>query len=166
MSQERWFQQALRTLSGDDFVVCDVAAQPGLGNQAAATYATAVRRGGAIEGRATGVLGIFFDWAPQAAAIVEGVGLSQDEKAHTRVMILDAKHRVLASSDGVGLLTEQFSLGMGDQGRGHYVEGDRLIAFARTPGYETYKGLGWYGCIEHKLAAQAQAQAQAQAHAA
>jgi hypothetical protein len=156
VSQERWFQQAQRTLSGDDFVVCDVAAQPGLDGQAAATYATAVRRGGANEGRATGVLGIFFDWAPQAAAIVEGVGLAPDEKAHTRVMLLDAQHRVLAASDGAGLLTERFNLDKGSQTRGHYIESDRLIAFAQTPGYETYKGLGWYGCIEHIIPAQAQ----------
>ena len=24
---------------------------------------------------------------------------------------------------------------------------------ALTPGYETYKGLGWYGCIETRVAA-------------
>ena len=26
----------------------------------------------------------------------------------------------------------------------------RLVAFALTPGYETYKGLGWYGCIQQR----------------
>ena len=159
VSQERWFQQALRTLSGEDFVVCDVTSQPGLDDRAAATYATAVRRGGANEGRSTGVLGIFFDWSPQAAAIVQGVGLSQEDKANTRVMLLDAKHRVLAASDGVGMLTEHFDLKRGVQTRGHYMESDRLIAFAQTPGYETYKGLGWYGCIEHILPVQARGQA-------
>jgi len=34
---------------------------------------------------------------------------------------------------------------------GWYREGNRIIAFARTPGYETYQGLGWYGCIESAI---------------
>ncbi|MEP1895661.1 MAG: hypothetical protein ABJQ98_04210 [Alloalcanivorax venustensis] len=36
--------------------------------------------------------------------------------------------------------------------RGYYMDGDRLVAFALTPGYETYRGLGWYGVIECDLA--------------
>jgi hypothetical protein len=28
-----------------------------------------------------------------------------------------------------------------------------MICYALTPGYETYKGLGWYGCIETRVAA-------------
>lgn len=33
---------------------------------------------------------------------------------------------------------------------GDYVRQDRLIAYGLTPGYETYKGFGWYGVIEVK----------------
>ncbi len=159
VSGERWFQRALRTANGDEFAVCDIAQQPALGGAAGAAYATAVRRGGAVAGPPVGVLGIFFDWAPQAAAIVEGVGLTPEERACTRVMLLDAQHRVLAASDGAGLLTERFDLRAGERSRGFYVEGDRLVAFARTPGYETYEGLGWYGCIEHAAPAVAIARA-------
>ena len=30
---------------------------------------------------------------------------------------------------------------------GSYADGDRTIGYALTPGYETYAGLGWYGCL-------------------
>ena len=33
---------------------------------------------------------------------------------------------------------------------------DRLVAFALTPGYETYRGLGWYGVIECDLTRRAE----------
>jgi hypothetical protein len=26
-----------------------------------------------------------------------------------------------------------------------------MICYALTPGYETYEGLGWYGCIESRV---------------
>jgi hypothetical protein len=30
---------------------------------------------------------------------------------------------------------------------GSYTADDLTIGYALTPGYETYKGLGWYGCV-------------------
>jgi hypothetical protein len=152
VSQHAWFRDAMRTATGDDFAVADVCAFQPLRGAAVATYATAIRRGGESAGRPLGVLGIFFDWAPQAAAIVEGVGLSAEEKAGSRVLLLDAAHRVIAASDRAGLLTETYPLKPEGQTRGFYVEGDRLVSFSRTPGYETYRGLGWLGVVEHRLA--------------
>lgn len=143
-----WFRQAMRTASGDNFAVSDVAANPGLGGAAVATYATAIRSGGATNGQPVGVLGIFFDWAPQARTVVTGVGLSDEEKADARVLIVDAVGRVLAASDGRGLLDERYPLDRSGGDRGHYTRDGRLVAYALTPGYETYKGLGWCGVIE------------------
>jgi hypothetical protein len=68
------------------------------------------------------------------------------------VMLLGANHRVLAASDDRGLLHERFPLDTNDSERGWYRSGNRIIAFAKTPGYETYHGLGWYGCIESRIA--------------
>jgi hypothetical protein len=31
-----------------------------------------------------------------------------------------------------------------------------VVGFALTPGYETYKGLGWYGVVEQKLLTKSQ----------
>ena len=95
------------------------------------------------------MLGIFFDWQPQAEAIVQGVSLSEDERASSKVMLLDSRFRVIASSHP-GHQGKSYPL----QPRaewGHYLEGDRLVAYGLTPGYETYRGLGWYGCIESRL---------------
>ena len=152
VSGSDWFARAMRTASGDDFTVADIECAPALRGAPVATYATAIREGGRADGKALGVLGIFFDWQPQADAVVKGVSLSEDEKARTRVLLVDAKHRVIASSDGAGVLQETFALETDGRARGHYVNERALTAFAQTPGYETYKGLGWYGVVESKAA--------------
>jgi hypothetical protein len=145
-----WFREAMRTNSGDDFAVADIAVNPALGNAAVASYATAIRRGGETNGAPVGVLGIFFDWAPQARTVVTGVGLSSEEKAQSRVMIVDASTRIIAASDGAGILQETYPLDCSGGDRGFYEKDGKLVAYALTPGYETYKGLGWYGVIETK----------------
>jgi len=148
VSDTSWFRDAMRSGSGEDFAVADIAANTGLGGAAVATYATAIRQGGETNGRPIGVLGIFFDWAPQAKTVVTGVGLAEDEKKQSRIMIVDANRRIIAASDGKGILQEIYALDHSSGPRGFYTNGDKLIAYALTPGYETYKGLGWYGVIE------------------
>lgn len=147
MSGEEWFTRALNTQSGDDYAVADVNTVPALENAQAAIYGTAVRAGGAAHGRVLGVLGIAFDWGTQADAIVKGARLTETERSRTRVMLVDAQKRVIASSDGKGQLVEQYDLKVSGP-QGFYIQGDKLVAYARTPGYETYKGLGWYGVLE------------------
>jgi hypothetical protein len=113
-----------------------------------ATYAAAVRDGGEVHGRVIGVLGIHFDWAPQAEAVVKGVRLSQDEKTRTRVMLIDARNRVIAASDQRGVLEETAVLEtQGQDARAYRDRAGHVVAFHRTPGYETYRGLGWCGLI-------------------
>jgi hypothetical protein len=148
VAAEPWFREALATPSGNEFVVANVQRNALLGNAAVATYATAIREGGAEHGRVLGVLGIFFDWEPQARAVVEGVRLGDEERKSARALILDANHRVLASSDGRGILSEVFTLPREARGTGHVrsVDGS-VVGFALTPGYETYRGLGWFGAI-------------------
>ncbi|MBW8882325.1 MAG: cache domain-containing protein, partial [Asticcacaulis sp.] len=80
-----WFSRSTTLRSGNDFAVADIATEPLLGNAQIATYATGVRRGGDVNGELVGILGIHFDWAPQAAAITRGVRLSDEEKERTRV---------------------------------------------------------------------------------
>jgi hypothetical protein len=149
VSSAKWFRSGLSTATGDDFAVCDIERNAALSDAQVATYATAIRAAGAERGQPVGVLGIFFDWEPQAAAIVGGCSLSADERQTTRVMLLNAAHRVIASST-------RFSDGeiypiqaAGD--RGYYQKGAKLVSYASTPGYETYRGLGWFGCIETQI---------------
>jgi len=145
-----WFRKGMATANGDDFAVCDISQAKALGGAQVAIYSTAIREGGNVDGAPLGVLGIFFDWEPQARDIVQGVALSPEEKRGTRVMLLNARHQVIACSDGKCALDERYPL-MPAGERGFYERGDRMVSYALTPGYETYRGLGWYGCIESKI---------------
>jgi len=141
----RWFSDALRLRTGDDYVAGDIERQPLLGDAPVATYCASVREGGDAHGKPLGVLAIHFDWETQARAIVEGIRVDDDK---ARALLVDSKFRVIASSDGKGLLTERLPLALNDNRSGFYKDRSGLqVAFHVTPGYETYKGLGWFGVI-------------------
>ena len=148
VSREKWFREAMGSASGDDYAVADVDQCRPLNNAPVATYAAAVRENGETFGAPIGVLGIHFDWEPQARAVVDGVRLSPDEAARSRVLLVDARGRILSASDRRGELTENITLAL--EGRRHGVvldQNGRTTAFHLTPGYETYRGLEWAGVI-------------------
>src|ERR1700761_4464825 len=142
----KWFRDARGLRSGDDYVAGDVERQPLLGDAQVATYCASVRAEGKANGKPLGVLAIHFDWESQARAIVQGVRVGDADRA--RVLLVDSNFRVIASSDGHGLLTERIPLSLDGKRSGFYHErSGALVAFHATPGYETYKGLGWFGVI-------------------
>lgn len=148
VSAEPWFRTAMQSRSGDEYAVADIGLCRALDDAPVATYAAAIRRGGALTGEALGVLAIHFDWGPQAQAVVDGVRLSPEEAGRTRVLLLDADHRILAASDRVGVLRDRFPLRSGGREAGSYTDDQGCtVGFHLTPGYETYRGLGWCGCI-------------------
>lgn len=148
VSGESWFRQAMATASGDDYAVADIAASQPLGGRPVATYSAAIRENAQSRGRPIGVLGIHFDWGPQAEAIVRGVRLSDIERARTRVLLVDGRNRVIASTRPAGGLSETFDLKTGGRDSGTFTGPDgATVGFHRTPGYETYAGLGWYGVL-------------------
>ncbi len=153
VANEHWFREAMATGSGDEYAVADIAVNEGLDRGMVATYATAIRAGGEPDGAVLGVLGIFFDWQTQSRAVLDGVRLADDEKGRTRCLLVDRRHRVIASSDGRGVLDETFPLKCGGKTQGSYTDGQgNVVGFALTPGYETYRGLGWYGVIVQEAA--------------
>jgi hypothetical protein len=148
MAGQAWFRDGLATEDGTMFAVADVYAAPELGSRMVATYATAIRERGETKGRPIGVLGIMFDWSTQAQTVVDGVRLAPEERSRTRALIVDAHHRVLAASDRQGVLHEILPFRSDGGAMGHYMEADgTVVGFALTPGYETYRGLGWYGVL-------------------
>ncbi len=151
VAKEAWFQDALATHDGGSFAVADIHRVTELDGAAVATYSTAIREGGQANGRIIGVLGIFFDWANQAQAIVDGVRLTAEEREHTRCLIVDNTLRVIAASDQRGVLKDVYPLDRRKGERGYYDRDGHVVAYALTPGYETYEGLGWYGVIEQSL---------------
>ncbi len=143
-----WFNAALQSASGDDYVVDDISRSLSHDGKAVAIYAAAVREGGQGDGAPLGVLGVVFDWDKQGRSIVcDEPSLSPEEWRRSRVLLLDGQLRIIAASDQADLL-RPFALETGQQTRGYYYRADgSLVAFARTIGYETYDGQGWYGVI-------------------
>ncbi len=140
---EPWFTQALG-LGADGFAVSDIAVVNALGGLQTATYAAPIRQ---ADGRVVGVLGIFFDWEKQSRTVVDSVHLDASEQGRTRCLLVDAQHRVIAASDGAGVLSEVVEFEPKGQAQGVILRQDDLLGFALTPGFETYKGLGWYGVL-------------------
>ena len=148
VSRSPWFQKAMATTSGDQFVVDDICSAPLHDNKLVAVYAAAVRQNGKINGKIVGVLGVFFDWESQSKTIVQTEpSLSEDEWKRSRVILLDQNLRVIAASDNNEILSP-FMLQHNGQQKGHYFTPDHeLIAFAKTLGYQEYDGLGWYAAV-------------------
>jgi hypothetical protein len=148
VSGSQWFREAMATGDGTAFAVADISVNETLDGAMVATYSTAIREGGTVKGRPLGALGIFFDWEPQAAAVVDGVRLTDEERKRTRSLLIDSHGRIIAASDRQGLLSETIRLEGSRGAMGNYVD-DRgvIVGYALTPGYETYRGLGWYGVI-------------------
>ncbi len=145
---ERWFQNTLRTHSGDEYIVDDIKNCPLHHNAPVALYASSVREGGKINGKLCGVLGVYFNWSDQARSIVKDEPtLNKEEWTRSRVLLLDGAHRIIAASDNNNLL-QSFPLETNGATKGCYKSSNReTIAFAKTIGYQEYSGLGWYGVV-------------------
>lgn len=151
-SREPWFARAAALGSGDDYTAADISTCRPLDNAQVATYAASVRERGDSHGRALGVLAVHFDWAPQARTVVKGARIDADEWDKTTVMIVDGKRNIIASSDEGHSLNDTLALDTGGRNSGYYVASDQsTVAFHATPGYETYRGLGWYGVIRRSV---------------
>ena len=143
-----WFRKALECEPGG-YAVGDIGISPELDNRQVATYAAPVRKGGLANSAVIGVICVFFDLQAQSQTVVDAVRLLPEEKARTRCLIVDAQGLVIAASDRQGVLTEIVHLQNQNKTLGHYRDerNSQVIAYALTPGYETYKGLGWFGVL-------------------
>jgi hypothetical protein len=142
-----WFRQAMATKRGTEYVSADIDTNHHLDDALVATYAAAVREAGRADGEIIGVLGIFFDWQPQARAVVQGVRLTDLERDLTRCLLVDRTGLVLAASDERGVLTETVNFVPSEEHGYHSLADGALCGYALTPGYETYPGMGWYGVL-------------------
>jgi len=150
VSVEQWFQQAFKSHSGDDFAVSEVRNERLLGGRSTITYSAAIRKGGERFGVPLGVLGIHFDWQPQAEMVLKGIRLGQGRETLSRCLIVDAKGRPLAEYNPAGAITGMVPEVVLGSPSGFRQDGDVITAWHLTPGYETYRGLGWRGVIQQK----------------
>lgn len=144
LSQRSWYQKAISTRSGDDYVVDDIHFDSFHGNEAVAIYAAAVRRDGDINGEVLGTLGVVFDWPEQSRSIVQDEPtLNAKEWKRTRVLLLDSRNNIIAASDKQGLLSHYALKNDGKDKGVYYDEHGNIVAYAHTIGYQEYDGLGW-----------------------
>jgi hypothetical protein len=153
VSSTAWFRQAMATAGPEEYASCDIECVPALGGAQAAIYAAGVYEAGVGKRKPIGVLAVFFDWRKQAAGVLANMRLAPEPGRTVRCMIVDARQRIIASSDGKGLLTDRFETRTHEgEANGYYVDGETLCGYALTPGYETYPGMGWHGVVVEKPA--------------
>ena len=153
-----WFQTAIKTRDGTQFGFQNVHQSSTLaGGQPILVYSCGVRAGGQAKGELIGVLGIVFNWEALGQTIVKNTLISDAEKPHTRVCIVDDKCRLLADTQGcIGTetleLTQRYELFAEKKcHRVLQIKGETyLVAHALSPGFETY-ATGWHSLILQKL---------------
>ncbi|HEV2692932.1 MAG TPA: methyl-accepting chemotaxis protein [Verrucomicrobiae bacterium] len=156
--QAAWFQAAMKTGDGTQFGFQNVHRTSTLaGGQNILVYSCGVRANGDAHGQLIGAIGIIFNWEALGQTVVNGTLISDAEKLHTRVCIVDDSGLVLADSHGkiiqetLQLPRQRELFGMK---KGYIVDKFRgeptLVAHAFSPGFETY-ATGWHSLIIQKL---------------
>jgi len=153
VSRTKWFQEAIKCATGDDFGWSDVHRSPLVNDELVLIYTTAVRENGEKYGNVIGAIGIIFKFAALAQTIVEDTPLSKEEKQKSRVCIVDEKGLALADTHHRNLedtinFTGKFKLFEDKKGFTitDYENKKCVIAHAKAPGYETYT-TGWHSLI-------------------
>jgi len=149
-----WFCATMKQVSGDEFTAGEVVRSALLSGRETISYACTIRENGDKRGRILGVMATSFDWQSQANSIVSSLRMDDTmRKRNTRALLIDRHHRVIAASDGMGVLTEKVIIPDGmDKKSGYYISGNKLICFHTTEGFETYAGLGWKGVVMQDIA--------------
>lgn len=156
---EPWFQEAMATSSGEEYGFQTAHASPLVADQHALIYSCRVRENGDVHGRPIGALGIIFNWTELSQSIVKNTPIETEEWGHTRVCLFDHEGMILADTRGQQLrdrlmLPDQAWNAVQQQTRGYHIDtyeaNESLIAYAYSPGYETY-ATGWYSVIIQTL---------------
>ena len=153
-----WFRSAMKTGDGTQFGFQNVHCSPTLaGGKHVLVYSCGVRANGQSQGELIGVLGIVFNWEALGQTVVCGTLLSEAERPHTRICIVDESGLVLADS-AKRILQETLDLpnreALFAKKKGYMVAkyrgAETLFAHAFSPGFETY-ATGWHSLIIQKL---------------
>lgn len=160
VAQQPWFRQVLATRSGNEFAEQSVHRSALVGNEEILAYAATVRENGDADGSVLGVLGILFRWRDladgAARRAVESIRDTEGEDIAVAAYVVDDAGVILAATEGAPWTdslppaVQQFSAE--GNGHGQVPIGGRpvLAAYARSPGYETYR-TGWRCVIAQTL---------------
>jgi hypothetical protein len=158
VANAKWFTSAIRTKNSNEFGFESVHRSPLVNNNLVLVYSSAVRENGSSKGKIIGVLGVIFKWESLSQTIINHTPISEDEKKHTRICIVDNDGLILADSEGKMLKeTLQFdkktSL-FGEKKNYIFTEYAGMpccMGHAISPGFENYS-TGWHSLIIQKLA--------------
>lgn len=157
LSNEEWFLEAMRTNSFSKYGVGDVSHSfLERHKDTSLIYSGGVRKEGAREGEAIGVLGILFDWDNEARKVLDSC-LQKDEDGKringTQAFYTNRHGKIIESTDqelfkvGIDLkLSDGHSnLESGQSFSGIFEFGGKryLMGTSKTKGYREYKGLAW-----------------------
>lgn len=152
-----WFESAMASASGDQFGFQTVHRSPLANNQLAVIFSCCVKENCQGNGKVIGVLGTVFNWEGLAQEIVNKTPLSKEEKATSRVCMVDDRGTVLADTEGRMLEDSIQFAGQSElyaMKKGFIMkkldDGDSCIGHAVSTGYETYSS-GWHSMIIQKL---------------
>ncbi len=157
VSRSHWFMGAMTTRSGDAFAFESAHRSNFVDNELALIYSAAVRRGGASNGAAIGVLGIIFNWHALAESVMKNTPISNQERKATRLIIADEHGKIVADSRGKELqesIPQAWLNAVNSEGIGFkqvsFDGSPHCIGFAKAPGYETYS-TNWNSFIVQPL---------------
>jgi hypothetical protein len=156
VSEHEWFQLGLRTARSTEYAVQDVVHSPLERTRTSSlAYAGGVRRAGAREGEAIGVLGVLFDWDTEAQKIL-ATCLPRDRERKVipgcaafytarNGRIIEITDAAFACGSTPELPEAVIQLAAGGSTTGVLAHGGRryLVGSSRTKGYREYRGLGW-----------------------
>ncbi len=137
VGKEKWFQQAMATTDGGSIRRGrhpDQTRTGGYGRGHLRHRHT--RRRGSARQASSGLWEYFSTGRRSPRRWWKAYGWNQKRRRRTRCMLLDSKHRVLASSDRKGALTETFPLKIEGDSKGNYVDGEGAMV-----GYLPYAGV-------------------------
>jgi hypothetical protein len=156
-SRTEWFTSAINSHGGEDYGFQSVHVSELINNQRTVAFSSCVRTNGELHGSPVGVLGVLFHWDNLAQTIINGAPLSPDEKAKTRVCIVNDSGMVLADSRN-GQLRDSLDFpdrqNLFTNKKGYVIaryEGiPCCIAHANSPGFANYSS-GWHAVLIQPL---------------
>jgi hypothetical protein len=162
-----WFEKGGETGHSNQYAVQDVMhsslEEP---KERSLVYAGGVRKNGARQGAAIGVLGILFDWDREARTILTAClpkCRSGNVLSGSAAVYLNASSEVIETSDSVhfpvgaelSLPDEVQRLDGGDKVSGVITihEKKYIYGACKTKGYREYPGLSWTACVFRPVSA-------------
>lgn len=147
ITEQRSFRQAMSLPSASDWFVSEVWQTPWDRARNSMMFSAGVRHCTAPNGKPAGVVVLEFDWNGQIDGILTGAARASSEAERTRIAILDADRRIVASSWGAPFGERVEGQWASDQGIER--RSDAVIAYAKA---RPRKGLEAHGltCLIEK----------------